>query len=117
MTAESLQLAYPPLPFHCRGMERTTRFLCDAQMLNVMADGLPGVIAYFDVNFVCRFVNETVEAWTGVRPAAYVNTPLADSSPDFTTGARPGIERAMAGEHAEFEFRARFAGGKIDGDS
>ena len=51
------------LPFHCLGMERTTRFLCDAQMLNVMADGLPGVIAYYDVNFVCHFVNETVEAF------------------------------------------------------
>ncbi len=114
MTADPPHLAYPPLPFHCRGMERTTRFFCDAQMLNVMADGLPGVIAYFDVNFVCRFVNETVEAWTGVRAAAYLNMSLTDTRPDFTTGARHGIERAMAGEHAEFEFRAGFAGGMID---
>ena len=53
-------VAQPRLPFHCMGLERTTRFLCDAQMLNVMADGLPGVIAYFDVNYVCHFVNETV---------------------------------------------------------
>ena len=114
MTAEIPHLAYPPLPFHCRGMERATRFYCDAQMLNVMADGLPGVIAYFDVNFVCRFVNETVEAWTGGPPSAYLNTRLTDTSPDFATGARHGIERAMAGEHAEFEFATRFAGGMID---
>ena len=104
----------PRLPFHCMGLERTTRFLCDAQMLNVMADGLPGVIAYFDVNYVCHFVNETVEAWTGARPAAYLNKRIGEASPDFALGARPGLERALAGEHAEFEIPADFAGGMIN---
>ena len=112
MTAPTM----PPasrLPFHCLGMERTTRFLCDAQMLNVMADGLPGVIAYFDVNFVCHFVNETVEAWTGARPASYLNKRLSEITPDFVSGAKPGLERALAGEYAEFEAPASFAGGLI----
>ena len=104
----------PNLPFHCLGMERTTRFLCDAQMLNVMADGLPGVIAYFDVNFVCHFVNETVEAWTGARPSAYLNKRLGEAAPDFALEAKPGVERALAGEHAEFEIPAHFAGGMIN---
>ena len=102
------------LPFHCLGMERTTRFLCDAQMLNVMADGLPGIVAYFDVSFVCHFVNETVEAWTGARPAAYLNRVMGEISPDFARDARGGIERAFAGEHAEFETPAHFAGGLIN---
>ncbi len=104
----------PNLPFHCLGMERTTRFLCDAQMLNVMADGLPGVIAYYDVNFVCHFVNETVEAWTGARPSAYLNKRLGEVAPDFAMEAKPGVERALAGEHAEFEIPAHFAGGMIN---
>ena len=104
----------PTLPFHCLGMERTTRFLCDAQMLNVMADGLPGVIAYFDVNFICHFVNETVEAWTGARPSAYLNKRLGDVAPDFALDAKAGVERALAGEHAEFEIPAHFAGGMIN---
>jgi len=114
MTAPLSPRLTPPLPFHCLGMERTTRFLCDAQMLNVMADGLPGVIAYFDVNFICHFVNETVEAWTGSTPAAYLNKPLGDIAPNFAAGARPGLERALAGEHAEFEIPAHFAGGLIN---
>jgi len=104
----------PNLPFHCLGMERTTRFLCDAQMLNVMADGLPGIVAYFDVNFVCHFVNETVEAWTGATPAAYLNRVMGEVSPDFASDARGGVERAFAGEHAEFETPAHFAGGLIN---
>ena len=104
----------PSLPFHCLGMERTTRFLCDAQMLNVMADGLPGIVAYFDVNFVCHFVNETVEAWTGARPSAYLNRAMGAVSPDFASEARASVERAFAGEHAEFETPAHFAGGLIN---
>ena len=102
------------LPFHCLGMERTTRFLCDAQMLNVMADGLPGVIAYYDVNFVCHFVNETVEAWTGARPSVFLNKRLGEGAPNFAGQARPSLERALAGEHAEFEMPAHFAGGMIN---
>jgi signal transduction histidine kinase/CheY-like chemotaxis protein len=104
----------PNLPFHCLGMERTTRFLCDAQMLNVMADGLPGIVAYFDVNFVCHFVNETVEAWTGASPLAYLNRAMGEVSPDFAKDARSSIERAFAGDHAEFEALAHFAGGLIN---
>ena len=114
MTARTPQAPHPRLPFQCLGMERTTRFHCDAQLFNVLADGLPGVIAYFDVNFVCHFVNETVEAWTGAPPSAYLNKRLGEASPDFAVGARSGVERAMAGEHAEFEMPARFAGGMID---
>ena len=78
-------------------MERTTRFLCDAQMLNVMADGLPGVIAYYDVDFVCHFVNETVEAWTGARPSAYLNKRLGEVAPDFATEARPASSARWPG--------------------
>jgi signal transduction histidine kinase/CheY-like chemotaxis protein len=104
----------PKLPFHCLGMERTTRFLCDAQMLNVMADGLPGIVAYFDVNFVCHFVNETVEAWTGASPAAYLNRVMGEVSPDFAADARLPVEQALAGDHAEFEISAHFAGGLIN---
>ena len=104
----------PQLPFHCLGMERTTRFLCDAQMLNVMADGLPGVVAYYDVDFVCHFVNATVEAWTGARPSAYLNKRLGEAGREFVAGARAHIERAMVGAHVEFETPVDFAGGMIN---
>jgi signal transduction histidine kinase/CheY-like chemotaxis protein len=114
MTAPTLPMSASRLPFNCLGLERTTRFLCDAQMLNVMADGLPGIIAYFDVNFVCHFVNETVEAWTGARPASFLNKRLSDISPDFASGSKPGLERALAGEYAEFEIPADFASGMIN---
>ncbi len=102
------------LPFHCIGKERTTRFLCDAQMLNVMADGLPGVLAYFDVNLVCHFVNETVDAWTGVRPSAYLNKRLDELGANLAGPLRAGLLRALAGEHAEFETPVHFAGGMIN---
>ena len=78
----------PQLPFHCLGMERTTRFLCDAQMLNLMADGLPGIVAYYDVDLVCHFVNATVEAWTGAPPSAFLNRKLA--RPTAISAAPPG---------------------------
>jgi signal transduction histidine kinase len=104
----------PQLPFHCLGMERTTRFLCDAQMLNLMADGLPGIVAYYDVDLVCHFVNATVEAWTGAPPSAFLNRPLREADNGFGAAARPGIERALAGGHAEFEAKVDFAGGMVN---
>jgi signal transduction histidine kinase len=104
----------PQLPFHCLGMERTTRFLCDAQMLNLMADGLPGIVAYYDVDLVCHFVNATVEAWTGAPPSAFLNRKLSEADRDFGSAARPGIERALAGDHAEFEAKVDFAGGMVN---
>jgi signal transduction histidine kinase len=104
----------PELPFHCLGMERATRFLCDAQMLNVMADGLPGVVAYYDVDLVCHFVNATVEAWTGARPSSYLGRRLGEVEREFAAGARAPIERALAGAHAEFEASVDFAGGMIN---
>ncbi len=105
----------PQLPFHCLGMERTTRFLCDAQMLNLMADGLPGIVAYYDVDLVCHFVNATVEAWTGALAFRLPQpTARARRIRDFGAAAKPGIERALAGDHAEFEAKVDFAGGMVN---
>ncbi len=104
----------PQPPFHCLGRERSTHFVCDAQMLNVMADGLPGVVAYYDVDFVCHFVNATVEAWTGANPSVYLNRRLGEVGREFAAGARPHIERALAGAHAEFEAQVDFAGGMVN---
>ncbi len=104
----------PQLPFHCLGLERTTRFLCDAQMLNVMADGLPGIVAYYDVDLVCHFVNATVEAWTGARPSAYLNKRLGEVEREFAADALGPIGRALAGAHAEFEASVDFAGGMVN---
>lgn len=104
----------PQLPFHCLGRERTTHFLCDAQMLNVMADGLPGVVAYYDVDLVCHFVNATVAAWTGLQPSVYLNRRLGEVGPEFAESARDAIGRALAGAHAEFEARVDFAGGVVN---
>lgn len=104
----------PRPPFQCLGIDRATRFLCDAQMLSVMADGLPGVVAYYDVDLVCHFVNATVEAWTGARPSAYLNRRLGEAEREFAAGARAHIERALTGAHAEFEGPADFAGGMIN---
>jgi signal transduction histidine kinase len=103
----------PEAPFSCLGKERATRFLCDAQMLAVMADGLPGVVAYYDVDFVCHFVNATVESWTGAPPSAYLASRLGEVERDFAASARPAVERALAGAHAEFEASVDFAGGMI----
>jgi signal transduction histidine kinase/CheY-like chemotaxis protein len=104
----------PQASFHCLGKERATRFLCDAQMLNVMADGLPGVVAYYDVDLVCHFANSTVEAWTGARPADFLNRRLGEVDRDFAVGARACVERALAGAHAEFETSVDFAGGMVN---
>ena len=104
----------PQLPFQCLGRERTTRFQCDAQMLNIMADGLPGVVAYYDVDLVCHFVNATVEAWTGAHPSAYLKRRLGEVGREFAAAARPEIERALAGAHVEFEQPVDFAGGMIN---
>ncbi|MGD1016383.1 MAG: ATP-binding protein [Roseiarcus sp.] len=103
----------PETPFSCLGKERATHFLCDAQMLNVMADGLPGVVAYYDIDFICHFVNATVEAWTGTPPSAYLARRLGEVERDFAACARPAVERALAGAHAEFEAPVDFAGGMV----
>jgi len=104
----------PHSSFTCLGAQRATRFLCDAHMLNVMADGLPALVAYYDIDLICHFVNAKVTAWTGAPPAAYLNRPLGTIARDFAVGVRPQIERALAGAQAEFESAVDFAGGRIN---
>jgi len=104
----------PDTSFTCLGARRATRFLCDAQMLNVMADGLPALVAYYDIDLVCHFVNAKATAWSGAPPSAYLNRPLGTVARDFAAGVRPQIERALAGAQAEFEAAVDFAGGLIN---
>jgi two-component system, sensor histidine kinase len=81
-------------------------------MLDVLTDGLPGVVAYYDSDCVCRFVNATVEAWTGKRRSVHLDTRLA-ASPELASVAASHVERALAGGRSEFEAPATFADGAI----
>jgi signal transduction histidine kinase len=100
-------------PFRRVGRGRSTRFLGHAGMLEVLTDGLPGLVAYYDADLVCRFVNATVKAWTGRSPSAYLDERLGAVEPEFAGAATPHLEQALAGARREFEAPVSFADGAI----
>jgi signal transduction histidine kinase len=89
-------------------MERKTRFLCEAQLLNVLADGLPGIVAYFDRDGRCRFVNSVIEDWRGLTQTECLDRDIEQVFGPFSEAMKPAFERSLAGGHVEFEAPADY---------
>ncbi|MDP9043338.1 MAG: diguanylate cyclase [Pseudomonadota bacterium] len=72
--------------------------------LRAITDNLPVVIFYIDRDHIVRFANQTVRVWMGIDPEFALGKTLgALLSPDLYAHRRPFLDRALAGEHVEFE--------------
>jgi diguanylate cyclase (GGDEF)-like protein/PAS domain S-box-containing protein len=72
--------------------------------LRLIADNIPGPIAYLDGAATYTFVNQAFANWVR-RPAdqIYGRTPFEVLAPDVASFLRPVLERAQGGENIEYE--------------
>lgn len=72
--------------------------------LRTVADGLPGMIGYWDSDLRCRFANGAYRTWFGREPQQLIGAGLADLlGPRLYELNRPYIEGALAGKAQQFE--------------
>jgi len=74
------------------------------EQLRLFADNIPGPIAYLDRASTYTFVNQAFANWVD-RPQdeIYGRTPFEVLAPDVASFLRPVLERALDGEHVEYE--------------
>ena len=74
------------------------------EKLRAIADALPVLISYVDKDQIFRFANKAYETWFE-RPLSAVLWPAGARShePGNVRGARPYLERALAGESVSYE--------------
>ncbi len=74
------------------------------EQLRLFADNIPGPIAYLDRASTYTFVNQAFANWVA-RPQdeIYGRSPFEVLAPDVASFLRPVLERALDGEHVEYE--------------
>jgi two-component system CheB/CheR fusion protein len=97
----------PTQAFPCFGMTANTRFLCEAQLLGVLAEGLPGLLAYVDGGLRVAFMAGVAERWLGRGPEACLGLPMAELFGEAAPLLAPQLQAALAGGRVEFEMSAR----------
>lgn len=72
--------------------------------LRAITDSLPVLISYVDADLRIEFCNKTCLQWLGLDPRVVSGKTLGDVWPEHVLEQRlPYLERALQGEHVEFE--------------
>jgi PAS domain S-box-containing protein len=83
------------------------------QRMQDLADGVPGLFAYVDRDFVVRFLSRSYDAWYGHSRMRYLHRPLAEVLGEATfLNRKPHYERCLAGETVHYEETRRMANGE-----
>ena len=81
--------------------------------LRLVADALPGLIAFVDTDLRYRFVNQAFETWFGHAPADMMGQRLEEGFGERNAEAcRAPAQQALAGEPACIELSLPFADGR-----
>ena len=72
-------------------------------VLRALVDGLPAMLAYWDVGLKCRFANHAYERWFGVDPDRMIGRDMAEFLGPLFALNRPYVEGALRGEPQCFE--------------
>ncbi len=84
------------------------------QFLDFISDSLPGMIAYWDKDLVCRFANRSYEDWFGKSPGAMLGQPLISLlGSELFAQNWPYIAGALDGKIQTFERELTKADGSI----
>ena len=95
-----------------RVAERTAALESTARFVQTITDTVPGRVAYWDRNRVCRFANRGYHEWFGFAPGSVVGRPLAELfGPEYLGRLEALIDAALAGEMQVFERESRSAAG------
>ncbi|HEX4599614.1 MAG TPA: response regulator, partial [Burkholderiaceae bacterium] len=72
--------------------------------LNVILNGIPGAVAYWDRNLRCRFANPAYHEWVGMQPGSIDGKHFRDVLGESVYETRlPIIEKVLRGEAQTFE--------------
>ncbi|CAN5808636.1 hypothetical protein BH11MYX4_BH11MYX4_59890 [soil metagenome] len=72
-------------------------------LVSVVADTVPGMLAYWDADQRCRYANAAYESWFGVKPADLIGKTLKELLGPIYERNLPYIEGALRGEAQTFE--------------
>jgi PAS domain S-box-containing protein len=74
------------------------------ELLRLVIDGMPGLVAYIDPEYRYRFVNRRYAEWFKRPGAAIEGRTMAElAGQEAFERIRPNVDRALAGEAVEFE--------------
>ncbi|WP_395703541.1 PAS domain-containing protein [Aquabacterium sp.] len=75
-----------------------------ARFNQTITDHLPGRVAYWDAEGVCRFANRSYFEWFGKTPAQVLNRTVAEIfGEDYLHSVQPRLQAALRGEAQHFE--------------
>lgn len=84
------------------------------RFLRAVADGIPGVVAYWDRELVCRFANAAFVEWFGLNPDnAQGCTVVQIMGEQRFNRAEPYLRKALAGEPQLYELGLSRADGQL----
>lgn len=108
--------AGPDGPGSAKGAERMRKIDTPNELVGLLADSIPGLIAFLDHNLEYHFLNVRYREWFGIDPDSFIGkTPRDLLGAQAFEAAKPYFDRALAGERVvqEMEMNYRF-GGKRD---
>jgi PAS domain S-box-containing protein len=81
--------------------------------LRLMSDVAPAMIVYVDRHLRYRFTNNSYESWFGLRSEEFIGRHVREViGEEAYERVRPFVERALNGEHVEFEMVVPRGGGE-----
>lgn len=78
-----------------------------------LADGVPGLFAYVDRNYIIRFLSSEYDQWYGYARDRHLNRAITEViSPEVWAKRRPLYDRCLAGETIQYEETRNMASGE-----
>jgi PAS domain S-box-containing protein len=97
----------------------TTRHALEAELqatqarMQHLADGVPGLFAYLDGNYVVRFMSSEYDRWYGYSRSRHLNAPITEViDPESWKKRQPLYDRCLAGEVIRYEEARTMASGE-----
>ncbi len=78
-----------------------------------LADGVPGLFAYLDRNYIIRFLSSEYDQWYGYSRDRHLNKAITEViSPEVWAKRQPLYDRCLAGEIIQYEETRTMASGE-----
>lgn len=114
VTMERSRFEHDLLQARQRADEMSAESANRERFIRTIADGLPSMIAYWDMNLICRFANSVYFRWFGLAPSEILGMSIKDLLGEELFSLNfPYMQRALAGEPQEFEREIKRPDGTI----
>eukprot|EP01037_Dinobryon_pediforme_P016554 gene16554-16732_t len=84
------------------------------RLIKISTDSIPGLIAYWDKDLICRYANSSYKNWFGKAPEQIIGTSILNLlGPELFAINEPYIRAVLAGEHIQFERNIGMSDGQV----